>query len=63
MLPHKNYCVRNISRKCIVVCGSVCDDDASILGNRTKGKKVITLKSTADNLQLLSKHEKMCVPR
>jgi hypothetical protein len=36
VFPHKNYCVRNISTKCKAVRFSVCDDDASILGNRSK---------------------------
>jgi hypothetical protein len=56
--PHKNFCIRNISRKYIVVCCSVYDDDTSILGNRTKWEKVIT----DDHLQLLLEHEEMCVP-
>jgi hypothetical protein len=40
--PTQRYCVRYVSTKSIVVRSSVCDHDATIIGNRTESKKVIT---------------------
>jgi hypothetical protein len=53
-VPRQSYCVRYVGRKCIVVCSSIRDHDATIFGNRTKNTKMITY-CTEDYTQLLIK--------